>query len=140
MGIDDPTHRRRHVIGQQLRYEVRERELWLLSDSDDALVSVRSDRVAPASVRVLPGSVSDGYRLARVAPQRSPPATRQAGRGTRGRPTTRTATRPTAQSSKCGFTDDTGYTRILVQVDGGVVMVSSQPLGASFPDGPNPAA
>jgi Rieske Fe-S protein len=37
-----------------------------------------------------------------------------------------------------GYTDGDGYTRLLVEVDGGVVMVTTHPLGASFPDGPNP--
>ncbi|HSP04401.1 MAG TPA: hypothetical protein VLR27_12905 [Acidimicrobiales bacterium] len=45
----------------------------------------------------------------------------------------------TAGRTAVGYTDDGGYTRLLVEVDGAVVMVTTHPLGGSFPDGPNPA-
>jgi hypothetical protein len=38
-----------------------------------------------------------------------------------------------------GVTDEGRYTQLLVEVDGGVAMITTHPLGESYPDGPNPA-
>lgn len=38
-----------------------------------------------------------------------------------------------------GVTDEGRYTRLLVEVDGGVAMITTHPLGESYPDGLNPA-